>query len=272
MFVLEGTAMAGTLWKDWPKDQQEVGQFLLDKRIMVGYSDGTFKPWEPVSEIQVVRVMNRAGIRSLPEGDFNYVPATMEWVENNFMPGTVFSAGPKEQCTRFRLAVMLSRYVNEDGSFKEGPTTPVVPTPEPVDERVALLNQLFKEHPYNGKLTPFIGHEKLFLELSDTTGVPLWLALAQGWKESCWGTAGSSIWGLKSNSGFISYSSVEDAMRAYYKLIRYGPSGSGRYWNYLQARNIDALVELYAPSYENNHSSYMATLWIVKSWVNKKGL
>lgn len=241
---------------------------------MIGYSDGTFKPWEPVSEIQVVRVAVRTGIRpDLQEKDFNYVPATMGWIENNFMPGTVLSAGPMEQGSRFRLAVMLSRYVNEDGSFKEGPITNVTAAPMPVDSRIETLNQLFKEHPYNGKLTPFIGHEKLFLQLSDETGVPLWLALAQGWKESCWGTAGISIWGLKSGSGFASYSSVEDAMRAYYKLIRYGPSSSERYWNYLQAGNIDALVELYAPvSDGNNHQSYMQTLYIVKGWVGKKGL
>lgn len=268
--------MANTaLWKDWPIDEEEVGLFLITTNVMHGFPDGNFLPYQAITEQQIVRVIIRTGIRTdLREEDFNPVPAKMKWAEENFLPGTVFTAKPEEDCTRFRFAVMLSRYRNTDGSFKVGPITKVIPTPIPIpiDNRVAKLNKLFHQHPYEGKLTPFIGHEKLFLELSDTTGVPLTLALAQAWKESCWGTAGHSIWGLKGNGGFVSYKSVEDAMRAYYKLIRYGPGGRGTYWKHLQNGNLDALVELYAPSYENSHSSYMATLRIVMSWVTKAGL
>jgi hypothetical protein len=240
---------------------------------MEGYPDGTFRPYEVVTEEQVLRVIIRAGIRTdLREEDFNAVPAKMGWVEKGFLPGTVFTAKLGEDCTRFRLAVMLYRYRNADGSFMPGPTTVVIPTPMPVDNRIAKLNELFREHPFNGKFTKFIGHEELFLELSDETGVPLWLALAQAWKESCWGMNGSSIWGIKGGAKYATYDSTEAAIRAYYKLIRTGPSGSEAYWKDLQAGDIDALVERYAPSFENNHSSYMQVLWIVKGWVNKKGL
>lgn len=275
-FMLGGTALANTaLWKDFPENKQEVGLFIVATGVMQGYPDGTFRPYQVVTEEQVVRVIIRAGIRTdLREEDFYPVPAKMGWVDTNFLPGTVLTAKATEDCTRFRLAVMLSRYRNSDGTFKAGPATVVVPTkPVPVvDARIAKMNQLFKEHPYNGKITKFVGHEKLFLQLSAETGVPIWLSLAQAWKESCWGTNGSSIWGIKGNGGFVGYDSTEASIRAYYKLIRYGPGGNGTYWKYLQAGNIDALVELYAPSYENSHSSYMATLWIVKGWVSKKGL
>lgn len=271
-FMLGGSAIAEVNWKDFPQEEKNLRMFLTATKVMTGYPDGTFKPYDAVTEEQVVRVILRAGIRTdLREEDFNAVPAKMGWVEKNFLPGTVFTAKPDENCTRFRLATMLFRYRTLDGKFKPGPTTTVIPTPLPEDKRIVLLNQLFREHPFNGRLTKFIGHEKLFLELSDITGVPLWLALAQAWKESCWGTNGSSIWGIKGNGGYVGYDSTEDSIRAYYKLMRTGQSGY--YWQCIQSGNIDALVERYAPvSDGNNHSSYMQTLWIVKKWVQTKGL
>lgn len=270
-FMLGGSAIAEMNWTDFPQEEKLVRMFLTNSKVMQGYPDGTFRPWEIVTEEQVVRVVLRAGIRTdIREEDFYPVPAKMGWVETNFLPGTVFTAKDTENCTRFRLAIMLFRYRNSDGSFKAGPTTVVVPTKPVVDSRIAKMNELFKEHPYNGKTTKFVGHEKLFLELSDTTGVPLWLALGQAWKESCWGTNGSSIWGIKGNGGYVGYDSTEASIRAYYKLMRTGQSGY--YWQCIQSGNIDALVERYAPSFENNHASYMQTLWIVKGWVQKKGL
>lgn len=121
-FTFETDSNNVIAWQDWPEGYYEPLKFVMNNRLMFGYLDGTFKPWDSVSQWQVITVAARANNKVLDQLDYEDKPATMGWVQKYFLPGTVYSAGMDEECTRFRFAIMLERYGLKPGPVENPPT------------------------------------------------------------------------------------------------------------------------------------------------------
>lgn len=291
LFLLcEGIAMAN-IWKDWPDQHQSAAQFVLDNKLMFGYMDGYFRPWEAVTEKHVVRICKRANIRTdLDENSFYNIPATMGWVEENFLPGTVLSANKDEYCTRFRLAVMLERF-----GLKPGPTTSVQSSLPQYTAK--LLNTWFEETEvtWNGvtRSPKLIGLGDVFVEEATKHKIPLWLALGQCWRESQWFTTGLSIryncgWGIKASpekwgtlgnppivSGYGNYITVEESVRAYFRYMDLqvdSKTGKPLYRDLIDNHQWRSILNIYAPLFENNGAEHYAIVMKVKQWCDERGL
>lgn len=269
------------IWPDFLPGHEQTEAYLLENGLMQGYADGDFRPYVLVTERQVVTVAKRGGIRTdLDPAAFGPYPATMGWIEEYFLPGTVLSAGADELCTRFRFAVMLERY-----GLQPGPCT-TVPATGGIQATGALLEEWFSQTwiTWQGvKRQPqFLDYGGLIAELSHSTGIPVWLCLGISWYESQWGTTGLSTrynmaFGVKDSRakwgqvacwvrGFSSYVSTEEMIRAWYRLM------VGVYKGYLDRGDLDGLCELYAPSHENSHAAHVATVLTVRRWCEERGI
>lgn len=274
-------------WPDWPNEHIKEANFVKDKKWLLGYEDGNFRPWQPITERQVVTVAQRAGIRTdLGHLTFHDIPATMSWVENGFLPGTVYEAGPEETCTRFRFAIMLYRY-----GEKPGPSTEVIPTvPNPDEDVVSKLDRWLEETrvTWQGvtRKPRLAGHARTIVEESRKHNVPLWLALGQCWRESQWGTTGLSIdynmlWGMKIGCGdygevkgtirgFADYVDIDECIRAYF---RYMDSGDKPYRSWIDSGDLEAILNFYAPPWDgNNPSQHYNIVATVRGWCEERGI
>ena len=269
--------------KDWPRDTNpEVMNYVIDNGIILGYPDGTFRPWDIITAPQVARMANRAGIRTdIQDENFDYYPVTMKWIEENFLPGTVFSAEPWEFCTRYRAAIMFFRF-----GKKPGPST--IPAPDIWGITAFNLNKWFDSTYYKWqgvkRQTRFVGLGTTFVEQSMSHRVPLWLSLGQAWRESCWATTGLSInynmpWGIKATpakwgeikgyvgEGFGDYVTIEESVKAYFRYM-----DQSLYRTRIDNHQWRSILDTYAPPYENNSSQHYAIVMKVKSWCEERGI
>lgn len=282
------------MWKDWPPGLElETVQFLQENKYMVGYEDSTFRPWEPISEQQVIRVCKRANIRTdLEESQYGDIPAVMKWVEDNFLPRTVFSAQPDEVCTRFRFAVMLNRHISSGNLQAPSLDSP----PQRYYYYELILNKWFEQTyvTWNGisRQTKLVGKARVFINEALDRRIPLWLALGQCWRESQWFTTGLSIqyncgWGIKASpekwgelsdpaiiSGYGNYASVKESIHAYFKYMdeQVKSNGDPLYRNLIDSGQWRSILDIYAPPYENNSLEHYAIVMTVKEWCQQKGL
>lgn len=275
--------MTQTVWHDWPAYDYNVATWLQENKLMTGYPDGTFRPWEPVTEYQVAVVAQRAGIRTdVGQYDFYGVPAKMGWVQEYFLPGTVHSAGLDEVCTRYRFAKMLFRH-----GMNPGPTNVIIPTkPDPDADVIAKLDKWFESTYVNGFHSRLVGMGKVFVKDSRETGVPLWLALGQCWRESQFFTTGLSRqynmgWGIKDSkgrwgsvrsfvgSGYTDYVSVEESIHAYFRLMS---SPDMPYKSLIEQGRIREALNIYAPPFENDANEHYNIVMTVKRWTEERGI
>jgi hypothetical protein len=283
------TAMASTgQWSDWPNEPEQVRQFISNNGLMLGYPDGTFRPWDSVTEKQVIRVCKRAGIRTdLDESQYSDQPAKMGWVQQYFLPGTVYSAGMDEECTRYRFAIMLYRY-----GLNPGPSE-IPPTTSEEDLIAQALDQWFDETYVNGFQSRLVGTGRTFVEESIEHNIPIWFALGQCWAESQFFTTGLSKtynmgWGIKASpsnwgelgvpptiNGFGNYVTVEEAVRAYFSYLDLQTTGSGNrlYRDKIDNGDWQGIINIYAPSSDGNDTSeYMRIVYKVKNWAEDRGI
>jgi hypothetical protein len=292
LLAMNGVAMASTSsWNDWPNEPEEVRKFITENNLMLGYPDGTFRPWNAVTEKQVVRVCKRAGIRTdLDENQYSDMPATMGWVTTYFLPGTAKTAGMEEECTRYRLATMLYRY-----GLKPGPT-PIPPSTSEDSIIADRLDKWFDEMyvTWNGvtRQNKLVGLGKVFVEESNKHRIPIWLALGQCWRESQWFTTGLSVtyncgWGMKASvekwgqlgspstiQGYGNYISVEEAVRAYFKYMDEQTTGNGQplYRNLIDQEKWQEVLNIYAPPFENNAQEHYNIVMTVRKWAADRGI
>ena len=261
-------------WDDWPDTDIEAGWWVKNEAIYFGYLTGKFHPGEEVAPLHFVTVMRRAGI-------------TVEWPEVvpvtvgdalKYLPNTAYSSLPTDKLTRYRLAVMLYRYIQE-----------------PIDK----IDKWFKETnvTWNGvtRQPRLIGYADVVFDLSREYNVPIWLALGQCWRESQWFTTGLSIdyncgWGLKDSKkrwgvfgnpefvgkGFANYASVGEAIHAYFRLMdspimpyralidQYLATGDMTY--------ISQALDIYAPGNENDIIQHHKIVRTVKDWCDQRGI
>ena len=278
------------MWLDFPKKHWQVFKFIYENKLMLGYPDDTFKPWNYITERQVVAVAKRGNIRTnIDVNQYNDVPATMKWIQDYFLPGTVLSANLDDKATRFRFAVMLTRngLVNHD----DLPIPPATPLPKPTqDEIVASKIDKWLDETYvtwNGATRqPRIkGMGYLFVKMSRMHGVPLWLALGQCWRESQFFTTGLSIkyncgWGIKDSkgkwgkvrsqvSGYTDYISLEESISAYFRLMG---SDNAPYKKLIDAGKIREALDIYAPPFENDSNEHYNIVMKIKRMCEEKGI
>ena len=280
IIMIGGEAMAiEKPWEDWPDTDIEAGFWLKEKGYLQGFVDGTFRPHVEVTPFQFSLVLDRVGIES-------------KWPEKidigealKYLPNTVQSSKSTDTLTRYRYAVMLYRHFN--GIHFPAPVTP--------DQEVIDRLELFfkdKKVTWDGVTrTPRLaGHAELIVSLSRETGIPIWLALGQCWRESQWFTTGLSTryncgWGIKDRegrwgtlgspnivSGFSNYISVEEAIRAYFNLM----SSPERPYKALIEKGDDVSIRTalntYAPAYENDTWQHWIIVKTVRSWCNERGI
>lgn len=282
-------AEMSTAYSDWvpqTSEEQQVVNWLGKTGAMLGYTDGSFHPWEIVTSVQVVRVCNRMGISDIDEGMLDYTPVTMGWIESNFLPGTVKSAPAFEFCTRYRFATMLYRYFQQ--SLVINPIKAVVE--DPLGIRAQRLNVWFDNQAWNGKQNKFqrLGH--VFVEESIRHNVPVQLALCCAWAESCWGAADNPeyniTFGIKASPdkwgeisglvirGFGNYVTQEECVRAYFRYMdgQTKNNGESLYRKYIDAGDWRSIINIYAPSYENDTNAMYNTYMVVKGWCEERGI
>ena len=282
-------------WKDWPDTDIEAGWYVKDNHIFNGYSTGEFKPNENISLTHFQSVLTRAEIDwSLDD----FLPITEDVVRvktsQKIMPGTAWSANPESLVTRYRAAVMIYR-------FKNGVEPQEEPDNPPVDEDakvIAAIEQLFQDKPvtYQGvkRYSKLVGLAHVIVEDARKYNVPIWLCLAQSWRESQWFTTGLSInyncgWGIKDSkgrwgelgsptcvSGYSNYSSEEEAVHAYFRLMG---SEEMPYKSlidsYRQTSDMSYIykaLDIYAPGYENDTYQHHKIVSIVKEWCVSRGI
>lgn len=285
MLLLTSEAKADVIWTDWPVGQdEEAAHFVYNNKIFLGYEDDLFHPWEYITEKQVIRVCKRAGIRTdLDENTYADAPALMGWVQDYFLPATVHSACLQEPCTRFRLAVMLYRHG----------MTPCPNLAVPASH-VWLQNKLdewFDETYVNGRQSRLVGTGRTFIDASLENNVPIWLALAQCWRESQWFTTGLSRsyncgWGIKASpwewgnlgypetvQGYGNYESVEEAVKAYFNYMNNQTSDGGYlYRDLIDNHEWKRILDIYAPPYENDSYEHYQIVMQVRKWCENKGI
>lgn len=275
-------------WADWPEGYYKELQFVMNNKLMFGYLDGLFRPWEEITQYQVIIVAERAGNKVLDKEKYLNRVATMGWVEEYFLPGTVYTAGKDEPCTRFRFALMLYRYGLKPGPEKNPPTV--------IEEFGGILNKWFDETKvtWNGSIRKprICGLGELFIEQAMEHDIPLWLALGQCWRESQWFTTGLSTqyncgWGIKASpekwgqlgnpptvQGYGNYISVEEAVKAYFKYMdeQVGSNGKPLYRDLIDSHQWRQILDIYAPAYENDTNEHYNIVMKVKQWCEEKGL
>lgn len=270
------------IWPDFLPGYEPTEHYIYETGLMRGYPDGLFRPYSAVTQHQVVVVAARGGSRTdLDPALFGSYPATMEWVERGFLPGTVMTAGPYEVCTRFRFAVMLERY-----GLNPGPPTEVYPASD-LEITGAKLDAWFADTyvTWRGvtRQPRICGQGLLIVQQARGRNVPVWLALGQCWYESQWWTTGLSIehnvgWGIKDTlgrwgmitglvQGFADYTTVEEAVLAYFRLI-----DSPGYRGYVDAEDWAGLLNRYAPAFENDTAAHYATVMAVRRWCEERGI
>jgi len=280
---LGGNAMAEEKpWEDWPDTDIEAGWFVKNEGIFQGYEDGLFHPHTTITSFQFCNVLERVGI-PVDRGYFKTTEVYMKDTQK-FLPNTSFTADPESLATRYRVAVMIYRHLHHE---------------EMVEEK---LEKWFSETKvtWNGVTRPtkLVGYADVFVNLSEEYNVPLWLALGQCWRESQWFTTGLSInyncgfgikdstgrWGALGNpplvKGFSNYTSIGEAIHAYYKLMN-NPDRPYRALidSYLAAPDswqawgfITQALDIYAPGYENNTIEHHKIIRIVKGWCEERGI
>ena len=281
MIFLGGEAMAMEKpWRDWPDTDIEAGWYVKNEKIFQGHVDGLFHPHNTITSFQFCNVLERVGI-PVDRGYFKTTEVYMKDTQK-FLPDTAFTADPQSFATRYRVAVMIYRYLHPE---------------EVMEER---LEKWFLETKvtWNGVTRPtkLVGYANVFVNLSKEYNVPIWLALGQAWRESQWFTTGLSIdyncgfgmkdstgrWGPLGNppliKGFSNYTSVGESIHAYYKLM----SSTEKPYralidSYLVAPDswqawgfITQALDIYAPGYENDTIEHHKIVQLVKTWCDKR--
>jgi len=283
MIFLGGEAMAiYKPWEDWPDTDIEAGWYVKNEGIFQGHVDGLFHPYNTITSFQFCNVLERIKI-PVDRKYFKTSEVSMEDTQV-FLPNTMFTADPESQPTRYRTAVMIYRHLH------------------PKEVMYDRLENWFSETKvtWNGVTRPtkLIGYADVFIDLSEKYNVPVWLALGQSWRESQWFTTGLSVdyncgfgmkdatgrWGPLGNpsliKGFSNYTSIGEAIHAYYKLMNspdkpyralidkyLAESDPWKAWGY-----ITQALDIYAPGYENDTIEHHKIIRVVKSWCEERGI
>lgn len=262
------------VWDDIPRDDTELmaaSIWALGHGIWLGYSDGTFGPWAPVLKRHVALVAQRAGLDAPPwENDYGAVSRAevrdsipgLTWLEQRW----------DEQLSRSQLLRLMFRAREQ--------TAP--------DEVIAARLEAWFAATYvtwHGVVRQprLQGYGRLMVDLARQHNVPLWLALGQCWRESQWGTTGLSIdhnilWGMKDVlgkwgelrgliSGFADYATLEECIRAYYRLM-----DQGTYRELIDAQDWRGLLDYYAPASENDTEQHYKIVMTIRDRCAERGI
>jgi hypothetical protein len=275
--LMTGVAMASEkAWADWPDTDIAAGFWVKEKGYFGGYTDGTFKPNLPINSVHFWSVLNRAGIKN---ASANSNPATIADAQR-YLPNAAVTSKPTDTLTRYRMAAMLYR------NF----VTPVSPDLVVIDKLEKLF--LEKKVTWNGvtRTSKLVGHAKEIVDFSRNTGVPIWLALGQCWRESQWFTTGLSVnyncgWGIKDGkgtwgilgspnnvSGYSNYASISEAIAAYFRLMS---SPNRPYKALIDAGDDESIrkaLNIYAPAFENDTNQHWVIVKAVRGWLETRGI
>jgi hypothetical protein len=275
-------------WQPCTEEEEQVFKWLQSTGALIGYPDHSFKPWDLVTSTQVIRVCNRVGLSDIDENVVEITPVTMRWVEENFLRGTVKTAEPFEFCTRYRFATMLYRFFNDDGMKVIVPAKAVVD--DPLGIKVVALNNWFNTQSWNGKLNRFVGLGHVFVEESERHDIPVSLALCCAWAESCWGAADNPAYnmafGIRATPakwgeirglvirGFGDYITMEECVRAYFRYMdgQTNSKGESLYRKYIDSWDWKSIINIYAPSSENDTDAMYRIYKTVKGWCDVRGI
>lgn len=262
------------VWGDIPRDDTELlaaSIWALGQGIWLGYPDGTFGPWAPVLKRHVALVAHRAGLEA-PAWEDDYTPATRAEVRDS-IPGLIWLEERwAEQLSRSQLLRLMFRGREQTA---------------PDDVIGARLEAWFAETAVTWQGTTraprLQGYGQLMVTLARQHDVPLWLALGQCWRESQWGTTGLSIdhnmlWGMKDVlgkwgelrgviSGFADYATLEECIRAYYRLM-----DQGTYRRLIDTQDWRGLLDYYAPPSENNTEQHYKIVMTIRDRCMERGI
>jgi hypothetical protein len=269
-------------WIDWPDTDIAAGFWVKEKGYMLGYPPDethpeiTFRPNEPITSLQMRVTLKRANIDNVAWNIENLTIADAK----RYLPYAQVTSKPTATLTRYRLAAMMYRHF----------MTPVNNDQVVIDK----LEQLFQEKKvtWNGVTrTPRLaGHAKEIVDFSRSTGVPIWLALGQAWRESQWFSTGLSVnyncgWGIKdgkgvwgalgepkSVSGYSNYATIGESIGAYFRLM----SSPNRPYKALidvgDEASIRKALNIYAPAFENDTEQHYKIVMAVKGWLEERGI
>ena len=263
-------------WDDWPDTDIEAGWYVKNEKIFKGYSETEFRPNENITQKHFYDVLFRAKIIDATD-TVNISDNTVTISQSQiYMPGTAWTSKPTDLVTRYRMAVMVYRHKNN------------IQPPNQDQVVIDRLEKLFQDKPvtWQGvtRKSKLIGHAKTIVEDSRKYGIPIWLCLGQGWRESQWYTTGLSIdyncgWGMKDTkgwgekgtpeyaSGFANYVSIDESIHAYFRLMS---SSKMPYKSLIDAGEYREALEIYSP--DGDIARHYKTVMTVKSWCEERGI
>lgn len=245
--------------------------WAVGKGILVGYRDGTLRPDAPLLKRHVALVAKRSG-RYYPPWIKDYGLAARGQVRDA-IPGLDWREERwDEPLTRSQLLRLVWRSAEKT---------------DPDDTMAARLDAWFmdKTVTWHGVTrTPRLsGYGGLIVAEAHAHQVPIWLALAQCWRESQWGTTGLAIdrnmlWGVKdrsgkwgevrsvTSSGFADYITLDECIKAYFRLM------DNVYRSYIDLEDWRGLLNKYAPAIENDVQNHYVIVMTVRQWCEERGI
>lgn len=243
--------------------------YLYHAGIIEGYDDNTVGPYQPLLKRHVALICERMGIAcAFSTGDWG---AALRGDVRDAIPGLSWNEERwTEPITRGQLLRLMYRARDAEEIV--------------IAQRLeAWFAETYITYQGTTRQPRLIGHAALMVQLSREYNVPLWLALGQCWRESQWGTTGLSInynclWGVKDTSGkwgelagvvsgFANYTSIEECIRAYFRLMN-----APGYRALIDAGNWRGLLDRYAPASENDTAEHYQIVMAIKGRCEERGI
>lgn len=243
--------------------------YLYHEGIIEGYDDKTVGPYQPLLKRHVALICERMGIACA--FSLNDWGAALRGDVRDAIPGLAWNEERwDEPIIRGQLLRLMYRARGSEDIL----------IAQRLESWFADTHVTYQGATRQPRLT---GHAALLVQLSREYNVPLWLALGQCWRESQWGTTGLSItynclWGVKDTigkwgelrstiSGFADYASVEECIRAYFRLM-----GQGTYRQLIDAEDWRGLLDYYAPASENDTELHYRIVMGIRAKCDERGI
>jgi len=104
-------------WRDWPDTEIELAWKVKNSGVFKGFLDGSFRPYQNVTQQQTMVVASRLGLPipklSREESKASWTTcATRGWIHNNWLQYTFLEERWDELLTRYQFVLLIGRYLS----------------------------------------------------------------------------------------------------------------------------------------------------------------
>jgi hypothetical protein len=101
-------------WRDWPSSEIELGWLTKNSKVLQGYEDGSFRPWNNITMHQAITIAKKLNF-TVPDDKKEYwsTAATRGWIHDNWPSYTFLEERWNETITRYQFALIIGRYLKD---------------------------------------------------------------------------------------------------------------------------------------------------------------